>query len=98
MGRHEFDFMVMGTESSSPVMRPATGLQTAEHRGQCGDEGHQGITGEAFAQDDLALLIHPDNVKEPLCDVNAEYANLVFHWTRLLWLNGFTGLEIILAH
>src|SRR6516164_2619192 len=23
---------------------------------------------------------------------------MVFHRTRLLWLNGFTGLEIILAH
>jgi hypothetical protein len=23
---------------------------------------------------------------------------MVFHWTRLLWLHGFTGLEIMLAH
>jgi hypothetical protein len=69
----------------------------AEHR-QCGNEGHQGIPGEAFAQDDLAPLIHPDNVKDPLCDVNTEYTKLVFHWTRLPWLHGFTGLEIILAH
>src|SRR5215472_19258746 len=51
-----------------------------------------------LGQDDLAPLMHPDNVKEPLCEVDAEYAHLVFHWTRLLWLNGFTGLEIILAH
>jgi hypothetical protein len=54
LGGHEFDFMMMCTESSSPVMRPATGLHTDEHGGQCGDEGHQGIAGEAFAQDDLA--------------------------------------------
>ena len=37
-------------------------------------------------------------MKDPLCDVDSQYANMVFHWTRLLWLNGFTGLEIILAH
>jgi hypothetical protein len=37
-------------------------------------------------------------MKDPLCDVNSQYANMVFHWTRLLWLNGFTRLEIILAH
>jgi hypothetical protein len=66
-----FDFMVRFTASSSPVMRPATGLHTDEHWGQCSDEGHQGIAGEAFAQDDLAPLIHPDHVKEPLCDINS---------------------------
>jgi hypothetical protein len=56
------------------------------------------MAGEALAQDGLAPLMHPDNVQKPLCDVNSEYAHLVFHWTRLLWLHGFTGREIIMAH
>ena len=98
LGRHAFDCMVMCTAPPSPGMRSATGLHTAEHWGQCGDTEPQGLAGEALAQDDLAPLVHPDNVKEPLCDVNAQYAHMVFHGTRLLWLNGFTGLEIILAH
>jgi hypothetical protein len=60
--------------------------------------GHQIMPGQALAQDDLAPLIHPDTVKDPLCDVDSPYTNMVFHRTRLLWWNGFTGLEIILAH
>jgi hypothetical protein len=71
LGRHEFDVMGMCTEAARPVMRAATGLHTDEHWGQCGDEGHQGIAGETLAQDDLAPLIHPNHVKEPLCNVNS---------------------------
>jgi hypothetical protein len=86
-------------EASTQSASIRTGVNEMMTRfGQCGDEGHQGIAGEAFAQDDLAPLIHPNNVKEPLCDVNSEYAHMGFHRTRLLWLHGFTGLEIILAH
>jgi hypothetical protein len=46
---------------------------------------------------DAVIEAHPDNVKDPLCDVDPQYANRVFHRTRLLWLNGFTCLEIILT-
>ena len=56
-----------------------------------------------WARDELGMghlisLIHPDNVKDPLCDVDSHYAIMLFHRTRLLWWNGFTGPEIILAH
>jgi hypothetical protein len=98
LGRHKFHFMVMVTESSSPVMRPATDLHPDEHRGQGGDKGQQGIAGKALAQDDLAPLIYLDNMKDPLGDVDSQYAHRVFHQTRLLWWNGFTGLEIVLAY
>ncbi len=96
--RHELHLMAMFAEAPCPVMRPATGFHADEHGGQGGDTGHQIMPGQALAQDDLAPLIHPDNVKDPLCDVDSQYAHRVFHWARLLWLHGFTCLEIILAH
>jgi hypothetical protein len=79
---HELDFRMMFTALSSPVRRPGTGLHTDEHWGAVGDQGHQGMEGEALVQDDLAPLVHPDNGKDPLCDVNTQYAHRVFHWTR----------------
>src|SRR6266568_1860076 len=33
-----------------------------------------------------------------LCNVDPEYAHRWFHWTRLLWLYGFTDRELIVAH
>src|SRR2546427_6949742 len=44
------------------------------------------------------LLIHTHEVKHLLCNVDADDAQLLLHGTRLLWLNGFTGLELIVAH
>ena len=46
----------------------------------------------------VAPVIHPHRVKHALCDIDPEYAHLLFHWTRLLWLNGFTDRELIVAH
>src|ERR687893_610078 len=37
-------------------------------------------------------------MKHSLGDVDPKYANLLLHWTRLLWLNGFIGFELIVAH
>ncbi len=33
-------------------------------------------------------LIHPDDVKDQLGDVDAEYSNGLCHGTCLLWVNG----------
>src|SRR6266849_10936297 len=57
--------------------------------------GLPGITvpGQALAPHDLAPLIHPYCVKQALCDVNPEYAHLLFPWTRLLSRHGFIGLR-----
>ena len=49
-------------------------------------------------QDDLAPLIHPHGVKHALCHIDPEDAHLVHHWTRLLWLSGFTDRARIVAH
>jgi hypothetical protein len=56
------------------------------------------MPGQARAQHDLSRVIHPYGVKHSLCNVNPGYATLFLHETRLLWLNDFTGPEIILAH
>jgi hypothetical protein len=44
------------------------------------------------------VLIHPHKVKHLFCNVDTDDAKLLLHGTRLLWLNGFTGLELIVAH
>src|SRR5882762_5199954 len=56
------------------------------------------MPGQALAQDDLSPLIHSHRVKHALCNVDPEYAHLWFHWTRLLWLYGFTDRELMVAH
>src|SRR4030095_851921 len=56
------------------------------------------MPGQALAQDDLPRVIHPPRVKHVLCNIDPEDVHLLLHWTRLLWLNGFTDLELIVAH
>ena len=57
------------------------------------------MPGQALAQDDLPRVIHPHRVKHVLCNIDPEDIHLLLHWTRLLWLNGFTDLlELIVAH
>jgi hypothetical protein len=65
--------------------------------GELGDKGHHLRAIEPFADQNRAVLIHPHEVKHLFCNVDADDAQLL-HGTRLLWLNGFTGLEIILAY
>jgi hypothetical protein len=43
-------------------------------------------------------VVHPHCVKHALCDIDPEDVHFVLHGTRLLWLNGFTALELIVAH
>jgi hypothetical protein len=35
------------------------------------------------------VLIHPDEVKDLFCDVDAQYAKLLRHWIRLLLVHDF---------
>jgi len=37
-------------------------------------------------------------MKYALGDIDSEDVHLLFHWTRLLWLKGFTDRERIVAH
>ncbi len=47
---------------------------------------------------DFAPVIHPHQVKHALGDIDPEDVHLVLHWTRLLWLYGFTDRARIVAH
>src|SRR6266508_5841110 len=51
------------------------------------------MPGQALAQHDRALLIHPHRMHHALCDVHPEYTHLLFHGTRLLWRHGCIGLR-----
>src|SRR5207253_7202936 len=95
---HELHLVAMLAEASRPVMRAATGFHADEHWRQLRQKGYQVMAGQALTQDDLSPLIHTHPVKHALCNIYAEYSHLWFHWTRLLWLHGFTDLELIVAH
>jgi hypothetical protein len=88
----------MLTEAARPVMSPAAGFHPDQHGGQLGNKGHQSMAGQALAKDNLSRVVHSHHVKNALGDVDPKYAHLLLHWTRLLWLNGFIDLELILAH
>ena len=62
------------------------------------DTGHQVMPVQALAIHDVAPLIHSHRVKHALCHIDPEDVHLLLHWTRLLWLPGFTDLELIVAH
>src|SRR4029450_4653197 len=98
LGRHELYLMAMFAEASRPVGRAATGFHADSYWGKLRQKGDQVMPGQALAQDDLAPLIHSHRVKHALCNVDPEYAHRWFHWTRLLWLYGFTDRALIVAH
>src|SRR4029450_10292115 len=56
------------------------------------------MSGQALAIHDVSPVIHPHRVKYTFGDIDPEDVHLLLHWTRLLWLNGFTDLELIVAH
>src|SRR5215475_11517699 len=56
------------------------------------------MSGQALAIYDVAPVIHSHRVKYVLCDIDPEDVYLLLHGTRLLWLHGFTALELIVAH
>src|SRR2546427_8684343 len=56
------------------------------------------MSGQALAIHDVTSVIHPHRVKHTFGDIDSEDVHLLLPWTRLLWLNGFTDLELIVAH
>lgn len=79
-------------------MCAATGFYADEYRGQLRAKGHQAMSGQALAIYNFALVIHPHRVQHVLGDIDPEDVHLLLHWTRLLWLNGFTDLALIVTH
>jgi hypothetical protein len=71
LGRNEFHGMAMRAEPACPIMRPATGFHPDDCRGQLGDIWHQRVPRQTFSQHDIPRVIHPHEVKNPLCKVNS---------------------------
>src|SRR5262249_38353287 len=95
--RHQLHLMAVLAKAARPVMGATAGFHPNARRGKLRDKGHYLRAIEPFAYQNCAVLIHTHEVKHLFCNVDADDAKLL-HGTRLLWLNGFTSLEIILAH
>src|SRR5438045_9475349 len=76
-------------KTTRPVMGTAAGFHANECWGQLRDECHHLRAIQPFAQQNRAVVIHTHEVKHLFCDVDAEYAKLLFHWTRLLVVHDF---------
>jgi hypothetical protein len=48
----------------------------------------QFTSGHALPENDLTGVIHADDVKHQLCDVDAEHSYFLCHGSRLFWVNG----------
>jgi hypothetical protein len=84
LGRHELDFVAMRTETSCPVMRPATGFYPDEHRGQLSDKGHQGISCQTLAPENFPRRVSPHEMKHFFGQIDRNGVKLLRHGTRLL--------------
>jgi hypothetical protein len=89
----------MATKRACPTMCAAAGFHTDDHRGQLRDTRQQRLPRQAFSEDDVASVIHPHQVKNPLCKVHPSYAKLLFHRTDLLLCGRIApNPAIMLAH
>jgi hypothetical protein len=95
--RHQLPLMAVRAQAARPVMGATAGFQTHARRGELRDTGHHLRAIEPFAYPHRAVLIHPYEVQHLFCHGDTDDAKLL-HGTRLLWLNDFTCLDIILAH
>ena len=95
--RHQLDLMAVRSKAARPGMGATAGFHPHKRRGERRDTGHHLRAIEPFADQNRPVLIHPHEGKPLFGNVDADDAKLL-HRTRLLWLNDFTRLEIILAH
>jgi len=73
-------------------------LPSDEHGGQLAIKGMTGMARQGLAQDDLACVIQPNGMNNPLRNVEPVRSYFGFHWTCLLWLHVSPTLAIIVAH
>jgi hypothetical protein len=80
-------------------MGTAAGFHPDEDGGKPRDKGEQRLPRQAFPEYDFPSLIHPYDMKDPLCQIDPDDAQLLLHWTRLLldW-NDLFLTEIILTY
>ena len=74
----------MRTKLACPIMGAPTGFHPDDDWGDLRDKWEQRFSGQAFFEHHMPRVIHAYQVKHPLCQVNPQYRNFLFHWTRLL--------------
>src|SRR4029453_8505834 len=94
----QLDRMAVRSKAARPVMRAPAGFYPNQCRGELRNKAQDLRAIEPFAYQNRPVRIHPHEMKHLFCHVDADYAKLLFHGTRLLWCNGFTGPEHIVAH
>ena len=80
--------MAMLAKPPGSVMGTPAGFHPDAERWYIGNKGQQCTAREALAKHDVPAVIHPNDVKHLLRDVDAEYTHLLCHGTRLLVVNG----------
>jgi hypothetical protein len=80
--------MAMFAKLPGPVVRTSTGFHADAEWWYIRHKGQQGTAREALAKHDAPAVIHPNDVKHLLRDVDAKDTHVLHHETRLLWVNG----------
>src|SRR5262245_3018206 len=93
LGGDQLHRVTMLTKTASPIMRPAASFHADNHRGQPCDKGEQRLPSQAFPKHDFPLIIHPGEMKDPLCQIDPDDTQMLLHWTRLL-LGGMIAFQL----
>jgi hypothetical protein len=76
--------LLVRTDPPCPVMRPATGVYPDEHRGQLGDNGHQGIACQTRAPEDCPRRVSPHEMTHVCGQIDRTGVKRLLQGTRLL--------------
>jgi hypothetical protein len=66
----------MFTKAPRLVVSASTGLYSDNHGGYSGNKWHQGIPRQALPPDNSAGVIHPDDMKQLLSDIDSKDTDL----------------------
>jgi hypothetical protein len=80
--RHQLHVMTLLAQTPRPIMGAATRFHPDDHRWQLRHKRDQFSASQAFAHDDFAPFVHPHEMEDPLCDIDAHYANMWCHVPR----------------
>jgi hypothetical protein len=79
--------MAMHLKTPCPVMRTPTRFHSDEERWQRRNKTEHFTPSNALPEDHRTFVIHSNDVKYQLCDVDPEYTHLLCHWTRSFVVN-----------
>jgi hypothetical protein len=80
--------MAMRLQTPGPVVRTPTRFHPNEQWWQRRNKMEYFTPSNTFPQDHRACVIHPNDVKHQLCNVDPKYAKLPCYWTRSFVMHG----------